>query len=68
MASEATKCDQCHERSGAPEAIYLHGRCHMAAPLWAKVEGGYLILSCYVPECRREVARFRITGEGEVER
>lgn len=38
----------------------LHSRCHLTAPLMATLDGDTLILQCYVPECRREVARMKI--------
>lgn len=59
-------CELCHTPSGQKEAIYLHGRCHMAAPSWARVEDGFLIIACCEPDCRREIARFRISEDGEV--
>lgn len=50
-------CDLCDDNRGP---MYLHGRCHMTAPLEASLEGDILTLRCYVPECRRIVARMRV--------
>jgi hypothetical protein len=53
------KCDLCHDSEGQPETlIILRSKCHTTAPLAARLEGNVLILSCYIPECNREVARF----------
>lgn len=54
------KCDLCGDQ---PEAgTVLYSNCHYTAPLKARMEGDTLILSCYVPECSREVARFKVTA------
>lgn len=53
----AQKCELCSDNS-IPEVLVLHGRCHMTAPLQVTLEGNVLILSCYIPECRREIGRF----------
>lgn len=50
-------CDLCADTG----PVYLHARCHLSAPLSARLEpDGTLILACYVPDCRREIARFRV--------
>lgn len=49
-------CEFCGDTT---EAMFLQARCHPIAPLIAKIENGVLVLSCYVPECGREVARFK---------
>lgn len=58
VLKESPACELCGDQ---PETIHLRGRCHLTAPLAARLEHGVLILSCYVPECGREVARFRVT-------
>jgi len=49
--------------------VTLSGRCNPSAPLRAEMtDPSTLILSCYVPECGREVARFKLDttpDEGE---
>jgi hypothetical protein len=50
-------CELCGDADGA---IFLRARCHMTAPLMARKEGEWLILSCYVPSCGREVARLKL--------
>jgi hypothetical protein len=50
-------CDLCGDVSAA---MFLHARCHPAAPLMVRKEGTTLILTCYVPSCAREVARFTL--------
>lgn len=51
-------CDLCEDNN---TPLYLHSRCHMTAPLQASMEHGVLTLRCYVPECGRIVARFKVT-------
>lgn len=42
--------------------VILSPRCHLTAPLKAVLEDEEtLVLRCYVPECNREVARFKVT-------
>jgi hypothetical protein len=36
----------------------------MTAPLQVSLDGDTLILSCYLPDCRREVGRFTIDRNG----
>lgn len=50
-------CDLCGDTSAA---MFLHTRCHSTAPLMARKEGDELILSCYLPECGREVVRLKL--------
>lgn len=50
-------CELCGDVS-AP--MFLHARCHPAAPLIARKEGDTLILSCYLPNCAREVVRLKL--------
>lgn len=41
--------------------VYLSGRCHPTAPLRIELyEDNILVCYCYLPECNREVARFKI--------
>lgn len=44
--------------------LHLHARCHPTAPLRATLEGDLLTLFCYLPDCGREVAAFRIRHDG----
>ena len=64
MADAVTKipkyCDLCHDEHGLPEELCLHARCHINAPLRAVLRGNMLTLYCYLPECNRAVATFRI--------
>lgn len=53
----AKKCDLCDDNT-IPAKLMLHGKCHMTAPLRVTLEGNVLILTCYIPECSREVGRF----------
>jgi hypothetical protein len=50
-------CDLCGDVS---PVLFLLARCHPTAPLRARKEGQLLILTCYLPECGREVARLRL--------
>lgn len=60
MNSEEKKsCDLCDDAG----PLYLHARCHLTAPLKAAMEDGVLTLSCYIPECSRIVAKFKILQE-----
>lgn len=55
-------CDLC---SGQGELV-LRARCHLTAPLAVSREGDVLIIRCYLPDCKREVARFRVTDSEQV--
>ncbi len=64
-------CEMCHTPDGDPEVIFLHARCHMSAPSRVRIEGSvgkeqYLVVACYLPDCKREIARFRIVEEGVI--
>lgn len=50
------QCDLCGDQG----PLFLHAKCHLTAPLEALLEGDLLILRCYLPDCGREVARFRV--------
>lgn len=52
-------CDLCGDQG----PLLLHARCHLTAPLAAEINGDVLILRCYLPECGREVARFKVARE-----
>jgi hypothetical protein len=58
LKNDPPKCDLCGDNE-APKA--LRGRCHMTAPLRLSLFGDVLIANCYIPECNREVARFKVT-------
>lgn len=51
------ECELCSDNKGP---FHLHARCHFTAPLRASIENGILTLSCYIPECSRVVASFRV--------
>ena len=50
-------CELCGDQ---PSKIELRARCHFTAPLKAELDGDTLVLRCYLPECGREVARFKV--------
>jgi len=50
-------CEFCGD---APPELFLLARCHPTAPLRVRKEGPLLILTCYLPDCGRELARFQI--------
>lgn len=56
--SEEQQCELCQ----SSDSLILHARCHITAPLQVTMEGTTLILRCYVPSCRREIARFTVTS------
>lgn len=53
-------CDLC----GDVGVLHLHSRCHPSAPLRVEIEGDRLSLFCYLPECGRLVASFRVREDG----
>ncbi len=53
------ECELCGDQG----PLLLKARCHFTAPLAVTLEGDTLILRCYIPECSREVARFKIVRE-----
>ena len=57
------RCDLCDDGKDGP--LFLKSRCHSSAPLQARKEGLMLILSCYVPECQKEVARLPLAADVE---
>lgn len=61
MAHDSEAPEAC-ELCGDQGPLFLHARCHLTAPLQASIEDGVLTLSCYLPDCRREVARYRVVG------
>lgn len=54
--------EQC-ELCGDQDSLVLQSRCHFTAPLQAEKVDGWLILRCYLPECRKEVARYPLTPD-----
>jgi hypothetical protein len=54
-------CDLCEAES--PQVLHLSARCHRSAPLKFHLEDDVLVVSCYIPECGREVARFKVVTE-----
>lgn len=58
MATPPKECDLCGDNA-AP--VFLHARCHLSAPLEAELGAdNVLTLRCYVPECNRVIAKFRV--------
>jgi len=56
MGDVTDGCDLCGDWP-----VRLVGKCHPTAPLIAKMEeDGTLVLSCYLPECGREVWRGKV--------
>ncbi len=49
-------CELCGDQG----PLLLKARCHLTAPLMVTLDGDTLILSCYLPDCGKEVARFQI--------
>jgi hypothetical protein len=54
--SQSPSCDLCGDQG----PLVLMSRCHFTAPLRVERNGESLILRCYLPECGREVARFKL--------
>ena len=54
------KCDLCGD---IPEEIFIHGKCHMSAPLQASIIGDEIILRCYLPECQRLIVKYKLSPE-----
>jgi hypothetical protein len=52
------KCEFCGD---VTTAMWLRAKCHSTAPLMAKLENNVLTLSCYIPECGREVVKFKVS-------
>jgi hypothetical protein len=59
MAGMNLKCDLCDDQG----PLLLASVCHLTAPLRVTIWDGFIILNCYVPECGREVARFRLADD-----
>ena len=55
------KCDLCNE-----PALHIHSRCHITAPLRVEIEGNELKLYCYLPECNRHIATYRIESNEKI--
>jgi hypothetical protein len=55
----ANGCELCGDQ---PEILHLHARCHLTAPLRAELEGDTITLFCYLPECNRKVAAFKLAN------
>jgi hypothetical protein len=58
MPAAPRNCELCGNQ---PEILHLHARCHLTAPLRAELEDNTLSLFCYLPECNRKVASFKLT-------
>jgi hypothetical protein len=52
-------CELCGDQG----PLLLRARCHMTAPLRATLEGDELTLNCYIPDCGKEVARFKVVRD-----
>lgn len=59
IVPEGKSCDLCNDDVSE---LFLRAVCHVTAPLRVSREGDVLILRCYVPECRREVARLQLAA------
>jgi hypothetical protein len=54
--TEVNGCDLCGDFP-----VELGAKCHPTAPLRVEMtREDELVLYCYLPECNREVARFRV--------
>lgn len=60
MPDDPVACDLCGD---ADETLFLQARCHPTAPLRVRKEHNVLILSCYLPDCGREVVRLLLADE-----
>lgn len=56
MTDAPEACDLCGDQG----PLLLKARCHLTAPLQVELDGDIMIIRCYLPTCRREVARFKI--------
>lgn len=59
--SDEPECEFCGDQG----PLFLHARCHLTAPLQVSIDGDTLIISCYLPDCGKEVARFKVVREGD---
>lgn len=50
-------CDLCADTG----PLILRGRCHPTAPLRVDIDNNVLTLRCYIPDCDRLVAQFKVT-------
>lgn len=62
MTKVEKKCELC-ESPLSPESITKEGVCFFIPPLAAALKGDTLILSCYIPECGREIRKFKVTSK-----
>ena len=60
-------CEFCARPNGEPERLYLHSRCHVTGPMLVSLIDDVLIVSCYIPGCLREVARFKLASQEETD-
>lgn len=58
MTTERKGCDLC----GDTGVLTASSKCHPNAPLRATLANGVLTLSCYVPECGREVLTIEVNA------
>lgn len=56
-SAEWRGCSLCGDVDGR---LFLRARCHPSAPLLVSKEDNVLILTCYLPDCGREVARLQL--------
>lgn len=57
--ADPSACELCGDQG----PLVLRSRCHFTAPLAVERDGGVLIIRCYVPSCRREVARYLLAPD-----
>lgn len=56
MGEEIKGCDLCGDFPAE-----IHGRCHPTAPLrMVMLDGETMEVRCYVPDCNRLVAKFKV--------
>lgn len=58
--SEPKACELCGD---FPKNMALVSRCHTFSPLRVEKHGDELVLYCFLPECNREVGRFKLAHE-----
>lgn len=61
--SETVTPDGCELCGDNKPPFHIHAHCHLTAPLRAELENSVLTLFCYLPECNRVVARFKLRVE-----
>lgn len=60
LKPDELKCEFCGD---VPHEIFLHAKCHLTAPLQVSIVDGWILIRCYLPECLRLVAKFKLAEE-----